>query len=155
MSKSKGNVIARSRWRLAGRRSCDCGSGDRLLGELSISNEILKRVVESYPASAHAALPARQHRRFRSRTARAAGQRVGRDRPLCPGARRKAAGAVIAEYDRYEFHLIAARLQTFCPRTWARSTSTSEGPALHQRRGFTRAPLARTRFITSPRAWCA
>ena len=31
---------------------------------------------------------------------------------------------VIADYQRYQFHLVAQRLQAFCSKTSARSTST-------------------------------
>ena len=117
MSKSKGNVIAPQQ------------VGDTLgaeilrlwvaatdySGELSISNEILKRVVESY-------------RRIRNtlrfllantadfdplRHALPVAEWVEIDR-YALALTAKLQQAVVAEYDRYEFHQIAARLQTFC-----------------------------------------
>jgi len=117
MSKSKGNVIAPQQ------------VGDTLgaeilrlwvaatdySGELSISNEILKRVVESYRRIRNTLrfLIANTADFDPARHALAVTEWIEIDRyALALAARLQE--AVIAEYDRYEFHTIAARLQTFC-----------------------------------------
>ena len=118
MSKSKGNVIAPQ-------KVFDTLGADILRlwvastdysGELTISDEILKRVVESY----------RRIRNtlrfllanivgFRSAAACHAGRAMAGNRPLCAGAAwQRLQDEVVADYERYEFHLIVQKLQTFC-----------------------------------------
>jgi isoleucyl-tRNA synthetase len=82
---------------------------------LSISNEILKRVVESYRRIRNTLrfLLANTADFDPARHAMAVTEWIEIDRyALALAARLQE--AVIAEYDRYEFHTIAARLQTFC-----------------------------------------
>ena len=117
MSKSKGNVIAPQQ--VADTLGAEIlrlwVAATDYSGELSISNEILKRVVESYR---------RMRNTLRFLLANAAdfdpvrhalpvSEWIEIDRcALALTARLQQ--AVCAEYERYEFHLIAARLQTFC-----------------------------------------
>ena len=117
MSKSKGNVIAPQQvgntlgaeilrlWVAATDYS----------GELSISNEILKRVVESYRRIRNTLrfLLANTADFDPGRHALAVTDWIEIDRYAVALAARLQE-AVIAEYDRYEFHTIAARLQAFC-----------------------------------------
>jgi isoleucyl-tRNA synthetase len=117
MSKSKGNVVAPQK--VAGTLGAEIlrlwvGATD-YSGELSISDEILKRVVESY-------------RRIRNTlrflmantsdfdAARDAVPQAGLfeiDRFALAKAR-ALMDAVAADYGRYEFHLVVQRLQTYC-----------------------------------------
>ena len=117
MSKSKGNVIAPQ-------KIFDALGADILRlwvaatdysGELTISDEILKRVVESY-------------RRIRNtpRFLLANTADYGHEKHALPieqwleidryalALTQKLQDEIIADYSRYEFHLIAQRLQTFC-----------------------------------------
>ncbi|MCZ7654387.1 MAG: class I tRNA ligase family protein [Rhodocyclaceae bacterium] len=96
MSKSKGNVIAPQKVSgHAGRRgAAPVGGGDRLLRravDLGRNPQARGRVLPAHPQ--YLALPARQHRRFRSGKGQAAGGRVAGDRPLRPGADAPPAGA--------------------------------------------------------------
>jgi len=117
MSKSKGNVIAPQQ--VADTLGAEIlrlwvASTD-YSGELSISNEILKRVVESYR---------RIRNTLRFLLANTADfDPVGHALPVAEWVEidryalaltAKLQQAVVAEYDRYEFHVVAARLQTFC-----------------------------------------
>jgi len=83
-------------------------------GELFISDEILKRVVESYRrirtrcVSCWRTRPTSTRRRTPSRST------VAGDRPLRAGRGRRARRGVEGDYARYEFHLVVQRLQTFC-----------------------------------------
>ncbi|MCR4303591.1 MAG: isoleucine--tRNA ligase [Gallionella sp.] len=117
MSKSKGNVIAPQ-------KIFDTLGADILRlwtastdysGELTISDEILKRVVESYRRI-------RNTLRFllaniadfdAQRDAMPVGKWLEIDRYALALAQRLQ-DEVRADYERYEFHLIAQRLQTFC-----------------------------------------
>ena len=88
MSKSLGQRDrAAEGGRYAGRRHpAPVGGADRLLGravDLGRNPEARGRILSPHPQ--HAAFPARQHRRFRSAGARAAGRRVAGDRPLRVG----------------------------------------------------------------------
>jgi isoleucyl-tRNA synthetase len=117
MSKSQGNVIAPQ-------KVMDTLGADILRlwvastdysGELSISDEILKRVVESY-------------RRIRNtlRFLLANLDDFDADKDALPPAEwldidryavqmtARLQGQLAADYERYEFHLVAQRLQTFC-----------------------------------------
>ena len=117
MSKSRGNVVAPQQ--VADTLGAEIlrlwAAATDYSGDMSISNEILKRVVESY-------------RRIRNtlRFLLANTADFNPARHMLPVAEwveidryavaltARLQQAVIAEYDRYEFHLIAARLQTFC-----------------------------------------
>jgi isoleucyl-tRNA synthetase len=117
MSKSLGNVIAP-------RKVADSLGAEVIRlwvaatdysGELSISEEILKRVVESYRRM-------RNTLRFLlaniadfdpSRDALPVSQWVEIDR-YALAMTREMANACIADYGKFEFHLVAQRLQTFC-----------------------------------------
>src|SRR6185437_9694198 len=117
MSKSKGNVV--SPQKVANTLGAEIlrlwvGATD-YSGELSISDEILKRVVESYRRirntlrflmantadfdSAHQAVPI--------------AELLELDR-LALAKARMLADAVAADYGRYDFHLVIQRLQTYC-----------------------------------------
>jgi isoleucyl-tRNA synthetase len=117
MSKSKGNVVVPQK--VAGTLGAEIlrlwvGATD-YSGELSISDEILKRVVESYRRirntlrflmantadfdSAHQAVPIAELLEI--------------DRVALAKAR-MLADAVAADYGRYDFHLVIQRLQTYC-----------------------------------------
>jgi isoleucyl-tRNA synthetase len=117
MSKSKGNVV--SPQKVANTLGAEIlrlwvGATD-YSGELSISDEILKRVVESY-------------RRIRNtlRFLMANTADFDAQRDTVPQAQmveidryalarfRAMADAVIRDYDAYEFHLVVQRLQTYC-----------------------------------------
>ena len=118
MSKSKGNVVAPQK--VSDTLGAEIlrlwvGATD-YSGELSISDEILKRVVESYRRhSQHAALPAREHRRLRS-GARMRCRSASSSRSTATRSRRRARSPMrsMADYARYEFHLVVQRLQTYC-----------------------------------------
>jgi isoleucyl-tRNA synthetase len=117
MSKSKGNVVAPQK--VAGTLGAEIlrlwvGATD-YSGELSISDEILKRVVESYR---------RIRNTLRFLMANTSDFDVARD--AVPHAElfeidrfalataRALIDAVEADYGRYEFHLVVQRLQTYC-----------------------------------------
>jgi isoleucyl-tRNA synthetase len=117
MSKSLGNVIAPQK--VSDTLGAEIirlwvASAD-YSGELYISDEILKRVVESYR---------RIRNTLRFLLANTADFDAGRD--FLPPERwleidryalamtRAMADATVAEYSRYEFHLVTQRLQTFC-----------------------------------------
>ena len=117
MSKSKGNVVVPQK--VAGTLGAEIlrlwvGATD-YSGELSISDEILKRVVESYR---------RIRNTLRFLMANTADFDAARDAvPLAELfeldryalVRAKAmADAIVDDYARYEFHLVVQRLQTYC-----------------------------------------
>jgi isoleucyl-tRNA synthetase len=117
MSKSKGNVVAPQK--VAGTLGAEIlrlwvGATD-YSGELSISDEILKRVVESYR---------RIRNTLRFLMANTADFDPGRDAVpqdamieidrYALARFRTMADAVIRDYDAYEFHLVVQRLQTYC-----------------------------------------
>ena len=117
MSKSKGNVVAPQK--VAGTLGAEIlrlwvGATD-YSGELSISDEILKRVVESYR---------RIRNTLRFLMANTAdfdprGDAVPQSEMLevdryALARFRAMADAVIGDYDAYEFHLVVQRLQTYC-----------------------------------------
>ncbi len=117
MSKSKGNVVAPQK--VAGTLGAEIlrlwvGATD-YSGELSISDEILKRVVEGYR---------RIRNTLRFLMANTADFDAGRDAvPIAELleidrlalAKSAAMGAAVAgDYARYEFHLVVQRLQTYC-----------------------------------------
>jgi isoleucyl-tRNA synthetase len=117
MSKSKGNTVAP--------QEVSSTLGAEILrlwvastdysGELSISNEILKRVVESYRRIRNTLrfLLANISDFDAARDAVPAAQMVEIDRyALALAARLQA--AVAADYEGYQFHLVAQKLQTFC-----------------------------------------
>ena len=117
MSKSKGNVVAPQK--VAGSLGAEIlrlwvGATD-YSGELSISDEILKRVVESY-------------RRIRNTLRFLMANTADFDPPsdavpieslleidrFALAKARALANAIAADYARYEFHLVVQRLQTYC-----------------------------------------
>ncbi|HEX6795163.1 MAG TPA: isoleucine--tRNA ligase [Casimicrobiaceae bacterium] len=117
MSKSKGNVVAPQK--VSNTLGAEIlrlwvGATD-YSGELSISDEILKRVVESYR---------RIRNTLRFLMANTADFDPARDAvPLhalveidryALARFRALADAVIRDYDNYEFHLVVQRLQTYC-----------------------------------------
>jgi len=117
MSKSKGNTVAP--------QEVSSTLGAEILrlwvastdysGELSISNEILKRVVESYRRIRNTLrfLLANISDFDAAREAVPAAQMVEIDRyALALAARLQ--DAVAADYEGYQFHLVAQKLQTFC-----------------------------------------
>ncbi len=117
MSKSLGNVIAPQK--VTGTLGAEIlrlwVAATDYSGELSISDEILKRVVESYR---------RIRNTLRFLLANIADFDAGKDL-LAPAEwieidryalamTRRMADACIADYRRFEFHLVAQRLQNFC-----------------------------------------
>ena len=117
MSKSKGNVVAP--------QQVSSTLGAEILrlwvastdysGELFISNEILKRVVESYRRVRNTLrfLLANTADFDGARHGVPVGEMVEIDRyALAMTAEMQR--AVAADYDRYQFHLVAQRLQSFC-----------------------------------------
>ena len=86
-------------------------------GELSISDEILKRVVESYRRIRNTLrFLLANTSDFDSGARCGAGRPSARDRPLRARARLRGDGrrGAPSDYARYEFHLVAQRLQTYC-----------------------------------------
>jgi isoleucyl-tRNA synthetase len=117
MSKSKGNVIAPQ-------KIFDTLGADILRlwvastdysGELTISDEILKRVVESYRRIRNTLrfLLANAADYDHAQHALPVNQWLEIDR-YALALTQKLQDEVISDYSRYEFHLIAQRLQTFC-----------------------------------------
>ncbi len=117
MSKSKGNVVAPQK--VSNTLGAEIlrlwvGATD-YSGELSISDEILKRVVESYRRIRNTLrfLMANTSDFNAKRDAVAHEELFEIDRYALANVR-ALADAVIADYDRYEFHLVVQRLQTYC-----------------------------------------
>ena len=117
MSKSKGNVV--SPQKVSGTLGAEIlrlwvGATD-YSGELSISDEILKRVVESYRRIRNTLrfLMANTSDFDPAADAVPLDALVEIDRFALAGAR-ALADAVVADYDRYEFHLVVQRLSTYC-----------------------------------------
>jgi isoleucyl-tRNA synthetase len=117
MSKSKGNVVAPQK--IAGTLGAEIlrlwvGATD-YSGELSISDEILKRVVESYRRIRNTLrfLMANTADFDAARDALPMDALLEVDRYAIAQAR-GVADAVAADYDRYEFHLVVQRLSTYC-----------------------------------------
>ena len=117
MSKSKGNVVSPQ-------KVCDSLGAEILRlwvaatdysGELSISDEILKRVVEGYRRIRNTLrfLLANTSDFDRTRDAVPVAELLEIDRFALAQAQMMAA-AVEADYGRYEFHLVVQRLQTYC-----------------------------------------
>ncbi len=117
MSKSKGNVVAPQ-------KICDSLGAEILRlwvaatdysGELSISDEILKRVVESYRRIRNTLrfLLANTVDFDAARDAVPVAELFEIDRVALAQAQMMAI-AVEADYGRYEFHLVVQRLQTYC-----------------------------------------
>ncbi len=117
MSKSKGNVVSPQ-------KVCDSLGAEILRlwvaatdysGELSISDEILKRVVEGYRRIRNTLrfLLANTSDFDRARDAVPVAELLEIDRFALAQAQMMAA-AVEADYGRYEFHLVVQRLQTYC-----------------------------------------
>ena len=118
MSKSKGNVVSPQKVsRHARRRNpAAVGGGDRLFGRaVDLRRDPEARGGKLSPHPQHAALPARQHVRFRSRRATPcrSAELFELDRFALAQAQMMAT-AVEADYARYEFHLVVQRLQTYC-----------------------------------------
>jgi isoleucyl-tRNA synthetase len=117
MSKSKGNVVAPQK--VAGTLGAEIlrlwvGATD-YSGELSISDEILKRVVESYRRMRNTLrfLMANTSDFDAARDALPQDELFEIDRFALAKAR-ALMDAVAADYGRYEFHLVVQRLQTYC-----------------------------------------
>ena len=117
MSKSRGNVIAPQKIQ-------DTLGADILRlwvaatdysGEMTISDEILKRIVESYRRIRNTLrfLLANTADYESAKHAMPVGQWLEIDRYALAMTQRLQ-DEVCADYERYEFHLIAQRLQTFC-----------------------------------------
>jgi isoleucyl-tRNA synthetase len=117
MSKSKGNVVAPQQ--VADTLGAEVlrlwVAATDYSGELSISNEILKRVVEGYRRIRNTLrfLLANTADFDPSKHALPVADWMEIDR-YALALTAKLQQAAVAEYDRYEFHVITARLQTFC-----------------------------------------
>ena len=117
MSKSRGNVVAPQKvWATLGAEILRLWVGATdYSGDLSISDEILKRVVESYR---------RIRNTLRFLLANTADFDVAKDAiPVAElfeldryalAQAGRLMRAIAADYDRYEFHLAVQRLQTYC-----------------------------------------
>jgi isoleucyl-tRNA synthetase len=117
MSKSKGNVVVPQK--VAGTLGAEIlrlwvGATD-YSGELSISDEILKRIVESYRRIRNTLrfLMANTADFDAKRHALPTAAMLEIDRFALVNARAMA-DAVAADYARYDFHLVVQRLQTYC-----------------------------------------
>ena len=117
MSKSRGNVVVPQK--VAGTLGAEIlrlwvGATD-YSGELSISDEILKRVVESYRRIRNTLrfLMANTADFDAARDAVAPGELFELDRFALLEAK-ALSEAVVNDYARYEFHLVVQRLQTYC-----------------------------------------
>ncbi|HTR59897.1 MAG TPA: isoleucine--tRNA ligase [Casimicrobiaceae bacterium] len=117
MSKSKGNVVAPQKvWGSLGAEILRLWVGATdYSGDLSISDEILKRVVESYRRIRNTLrfLLANTSDFDPAQDAIAPGDLFELDRFALVYAR-ALFSAVEADYARYEFHLVVQRLQTYC-----------------------------------------
>ena len=117
MSKSLGNVIAPQK--VAGTLGADIlrlwVAATDYSGELSISDEILKRVVESYRRIRNTLrfLLANVSEYDPEKHALAPSQWLEIDRYAVQMTARMQA-QMLEDYERYEFHLVVQRLQTFC-----------------------------------------
>src|SRR5437867_3279171 len=117
MSKSKGNVIAPQKvWGTLGAEILRLWVGATdYSGDLSISDEILKRVVESYRRIRNTLrfLIANTADFDSATQAIPVDELFELDRYALAQAS-KLAAAVEADYQRYEFHMVVQRLQTYC-----------------------------------------
>jgi isoleucyl-tRNA synthetase len=117
MSKSKGNVVAPQKvWATLGAEILRLWvAATDYSGDLSISDEILKRVVESYRRIRNTLrfLLANTSDFDPATDALPIGQLFELDRFALAHAR-TLMDAVAADYSRYEFHLVVQRLQTYC-----------------------------------------
>jgi len=117
MSKSKGNVVAPQKvWDALGAEILRLWVGATdYSGDLSISDEILKRVVESYRRIRNTLrfLLANTADFDPATDAVALADLVEVDRYALARAGRLLSD-IAADYDRYEFHLVVQRLQTYC-----------------------------------------
>jgi isoleucyl-tRNA synthetase len=117
MSKSKGNVVAPQKvWSSLGAEILRLWVGATdYSGDLSISDEILKRVVESYRRIRNTLrfLLANTSDFDPAKDAIAPGDLFELDRFALVYAR-ALFSAVEGDYARYEFHLVVQRLQTYC-----------------------------------------
>ncbi len=117
MSKSKGNVVAPQK--IAGTLGAEIlrlwVAATDYSGDLLISDEILKRVVDSYRRIRNTLrfLLANTADFDPARDAVAPGELLEVDRYAVAAARRMSE-LVRGDYDRYEFHLLVQRLQTYC-----------------------------------------
>jgi isoleucyl-tRNA synthetase len=117
MSKSKGNVVAPQKvWSTLGAEVLRLWAGATdYSGDLSISDEILKRVVESYRRIRNTLrfLLANTSDFDAKKDAIPLAELFELDRFALAQARMLLT-AVEADYARYEFHLVVQRLQTYC-----------------------------------------
>jgi len=117
MSKSKGNVVAPQKvWATLGAEILRLWvAATDYSGDLSISDEILKRVVESYRRIRNTLrfLLANTSDFDPAKDALPIGQLFELDRFALAHAR-TLMDAIQADYARYEFHLVVQRLQTYC-----------------------------------------
>ncbi len=116
MSKSKGNVV--SPLKVADSLGAEIlrlwVAATDYSGELTISDEILKRVVEGYRRIRNTLRFLMANTAdFIAASAVPEAQMLEMDRYAVAQCRRLAA-AVAADYARYEFHLVVQRLQTYC-----------------------------------------
>jgi isoleucyl-tRNA synthetase len=117
MSKSRGNVVAPQK--VSSTLGAEIlrlwAAATDYSGELSISDEILKRVVESYRRIRNTLrfLMANTSDFNATRDAVPVAQMFELDRYALAAAQTMAE-AVRADYDRYEFHTVIQRLQTYC-----------------------------------------
>lgn len=117
MSKSKGNVILPQKvWGTLGAEILRLWvAATDYSGELAIGDEILKRVVEGYRRIRNTLrfLLANTSDFDPARDSVPLEEMTEIDRYALAKAN-EVASAIIADYDRYEFHLVVQRLQTYC-----------------------------------------
>jgi len=90
------------------------GGEHRLLGQLFISNEILKHVVKLSRVRNTLRFLLANTSDFEAARHTGAGRRAARDRSLCARHDGAHAGRDCRGYERYQFHLVAQKLQAFC-----------------------------------------
>jgi isoleucyl-tRNA synthetase len=117
MSKSKGNVIAPQK--IADTLGAEIlrlwVAATDYSGELSISDEILKRVVEAYRRIRNTLrFLLANTSDFDPATRHAAGRAMAGNRPLRAGHDPQLQAQCEADYERFEFHRVVQSLQTFC-----------------------------------------
>ena len=129
---------AESRWTARRRHPAPVGGGHRLFRRtVDLGGNPEARGRELSPHPKHPALPARQHRRLRSRGAHAAGRGMAGDRPLRAGDDADVAGRNARATTSTTSSTTSCRsCRVSAPRTWAASTSTSSRTGCTRRRRF-------------------
>ena len=160
MSKSLGNALAPQK--VAGTLGAEIlrlwVAATDYSGELSISDEILKRVVESYRRIRNTLrFLLANTADFDPDGARAAGRATGsRSTAMRSRCAQSLQQAMARDYGSYEFHLVVQKLQSFCSEDLGGFYLDILKDRLYTRRhGFARAALGADRAVPDPAdAWC-